>query len=51
MKNHKDWLRRVSECQDEKVLKYFLREASNIKIEDNTEILQTPGNAVKYQIL
>ncbi len=36
----KDWLRRISECQDEKVLKYFLKEAPNLKIEDNTEILQ-----------
>ena len=36
----KDWLRRINECQDEKVLKYFLKEAPNIKIEDNTEILQ-----------
>ena len=36
-----DWLRRISECQDEKVLKYFLKEAPNLKIEDNTEILQT----------
>ena len=26
---HKDWLKRISECQDEKVLKYFLKEAQN----------------------
>ncbi len=37
---HKDWLRRISECQDEKVLKYFLKEAPNIEITDNSEILQ-----------
>ncbi len=37
---HKDWLRRVNECQDEKVLKYFLKEAPNFEIQDNTEILQ-----------
>ncbi|MDC3139624.1 helicase-related protein [Candidatus Pelagibacter sp.] len=36
----KDWLKRISECQDEKVLKYFLKEAINIKIQDNTEILK-----------
>ena len=37
---HKDWLRRVNECQDEKVLKYFLKEATNIEIQDNSEFLQ-----------
>ena len=36
----KDWLRRISECQDEKVLKYFLKEAPNIEIKDKTEILK-----------
>ncbi|MBD1145416.1 helicase [Pelagibacterales bacterium SAG-MED34] len=36
----KEWLRRINECQDEKVLKYFLKEATNIKIQDNSEILQ-----------
>ncbi len=36
----KGWLRRVSECQDEKVLKYFLKDAPHIEIQDNTEILQ-----------
>ena len=34
---HKDWLRRINECQDEKVLKYFLKEAPNIEITDNSE--------------
>ncbi len=38
-KPRKDWLRRISECQDEKVLKYFLKEA-NIEVQDNTEILK-----------
>ncbi len=35
-----DWLRRISECQDEKVLKYFLKDAPNIEIQDNTETLE-----------
>jgi len=39
-KPQKDWLRRISECQDEKVLKYFLKEAQNIEIQDNTETLK-----------
>ena len=37
-KPNKDWLRRINECEDEKVLKYFLKDSSNIKIEDNSEI-------------
>ena len=36
----KEWLRRINECQDEKVLKYFLKESASIKIKDNSEILQ-----------
>tara|TARA_B100001250_G_scaffold404079_1_gene419502 strand:- start:458 stop:2944 length:2487 start_codon:yes stop_codon:yes gene_type:complete len=39
-KPNKDWLRRINECEDEKVLKYFLKDSSNIKIEDNSEILK-----------
>ena len=39
-KPQKDWLRRISECQDEKVLKYFLKEAQNMKIQDNSETLK-----------
>ena len=39
-KPQKDWLRRINECQDEKVLKYFLKEASNIEIQDNGEVLE-----------
>ncbi len=34
-----DWLRRVAECEDEKVLKYFLKE-NNSSIEDNSNILK-----------
>ncbi len=35
----KDWLRRVGECEDEKVLKYFLKE-NNSSIENNSNILK-----------
>ncbi len=38
-KPNKDWLRRVGECEDEKVLKYFLKE-NNTKIKNNSEILK-----------
>ena len=36
---NKDWLRRVGECEDEKVLKYFLKENNN-DINDNSHILR-----------
>ena len=39
-KPNKDWLKRINECEDEKVLKYFLKDAPNINIEDNSEILK-----------
>ncbi len=35
-KPQKDWLRRIHECEDEKVLKYFLKE-NNIQIDKNNE--------------
>ena len=38
-KPNKDWLRRVGECEDEKVLKYFLKE-NNFEIANNSEILE-----------
>ena len=38
-KPEKSWLRRIGECEDEKVLKYFLKETSGINIGDNSEIL------------
>ncbi len=38
-KPDKDWLRRVGECEDEKVLKYFLKE-NNSFIENNSKILK-----------
>ena len=37
---NKDWLRRVGECEDEKVLKYFLKE-KNSNIENNSNVLKT----------
>tara|TARA_B100000401_G_scaffold324399_1_gene224935 strand:- start:520 stop:3006 length:2487 start_codon:yes stop_codon:yes gene_type:complete len=36
----KDWLRRISECEDEKVLKYLLKDVKNINISDNSEHLK-----------
>ena len=39
-KPNKDWLKRINECEDEKVLKYFLKDSPNISIEDNSEILK-----------
>ena len=39
-KPNKDWLKRINECEDEKVLKYFLKDSPNINIEDNSEILK-----------
>jgi len=38
-KPEEDWLRRIGECEDEKVLKYFLKGSSNLNIQDNSEIL------------
>ena len=36
---NKDWLRRVHECEDEKVLKHFLKDLSAHKISDNKQVL------------
>ena len=36
---NKDWLRRVHECEDEKVLKHFLKDLSTNKISDNKQVL------------
>ena len=36
---NKDWLKRAHECEDEKVLKYFLKDLSAHKISDNQEVL------------
>ncbi len=35
-KPNEEWLRRINECEDEKVLKYFLKE-NNSKIQNNNE--------------
>ena len=36
---NEDWLKRVHECEDEKLLKYFLKNLSSHKISDNEEVL------------
>jgi ATP-dependent RNA helicase SUPV3L1/SUV3 len=38
-KPDKDWLRKIHECEDEKVLKYFLKDMSTHNIKDNKETL------------
>ena len=38
-KPNKDWLRRVHECEDEKILKHFLKDLSRHKISDNKQVL------------
>ena len=35
-KPNKDWLRRISECEDEKVLKYLIKD-NELKIEEKSE--------------
>ena len=39
-KPNKNWLKRINECEDEKVLKYFLKDKPNINIDDNSENLK-----------
>jgi len=39
-KPNKLWLKRVSECEDEKVLKFFLKDVSKIKLDNNSENLK-----------
>ena len=39
-KPNKNWLKRINECEDEKVLKYFLKDSKNISIENNEENLK-----------
>ena len=36
---NEDWLKRIHECEDEKLLKYFLKNLSAHKISDNEEVL------------
>jgi len=38
-KPKKDWLKRIHECQDEKILKFFLRDLNQYKINNNKEEL------------
>ena len=35
----KDWLKRINECEDEKVLKYFLKDLTSFKISNNEKVL------------
>ena len=37
---NKDWLRRINECEDEKVLKYFLKDINKYKITNNDKELK-----------
>ena len=39
-KPKRDWLRKIHECEDEKVLKYFLKDMKNHNIKDNKETLE-----------
>ena len=39
-KPNKDWLRKIHECEDEKVLKYFLKDIALKNIKDNKETLE-----------
>ena len=36
---NEDWLKRIHECEDEKLLKYFLKNLNAHKISDNAEVL------------
>ena len=38
-KPNKDWLRKIHECEDEKVLKYFLKDMHSHNIRDNKDTL------------
>ncbi|MDB4083587.1 helicase-related protein [Candidatus Pelagibacter sp.] len=39
-KPNRDWLRKIHECGDEKLLKYFLRDMNGHNIKDNQETLE-----------
>ncbi len=39
-KPNKDWLRRVGECEDEKALKFFLKDSEKFNIENNSSVLK-----------
>ena len=38
-KPNKDWLKRIHECEDEKIFKYFLKDLNHYKINNNKEEL------------
>ena len=40
IKPNKEWLKRAGESEDEKVLKHFLKDNSNVQIENNSETLK-----------
>ena len=50
-KPQKNWLRRIHECEDEKLLKVLLKENSNLIEKKNESELNYYGNVVKFQIL
>ena len=39
-KPNKDWLRKIHECEDEKVLKYFLKNIKNLRIKNDQQTLK-----------
>ena len=39
-KPNKDWLRKIHECEDEKVLKYFLKDMESHNIKNNKDTLR-----------
>ena len=39
-KPNEDWMRKIHECEDEKVLKYFLKDMKSNNIKDNKETLK-----------
>jgi ATP-dependent RNA helicase SUPV3L1/SUV3 len=40
VKPNKEWLRKIHECEDEKVLKYFLKDLKKNNIENNNQTLE-----------
>ncbi len=39
-KPNKNWLKRINECEDEKVLRYLLKDKQDINIKDSSEVLK-----------
>ena len=46
-----EWLRKIHECEDEKALKYFLKDQKNFNLKFDKKTLNYYGNVVKYLIL